>query len=128
MLQKWTTNAIAIIRIIIGCFMIIHGMEIFSHEKMQGYIDWKLPYPVLMLYFGKSCELLAGILLFFGLFTRVGALIMAATMTGITFMIGHGKFYMEDQHPFLFVLFAFIFFFDGGNKWSLDNMLFKKKR
>ena len=127
MLQKWTDNAIAVIRIIIGIFMIIHGIEIFSHEKMQVYLSWKIPGPVFMPYIGKACELLAGILLFLGLFTRLGAIIMAATMAGITFIVGHGKFYMEDQHPFMFVLFAFIFFFDGGKKWSLDNLLFKKR-
>jgi len=127
MLQKWTDNAIAIIRIIIGCFMIIHGSEIFSHEKMQVYLSWKIPGPVFMPYIGKACELTAGILLFLGLFTRLAAIITAITMSGITFMVGQGRFYMEDQPPFMFVLFAFIFFFDGGKKWSLDNILFKRK-
>ena len=128
MLQKWTNNAIAIIRIIIGCFMIIHGSEIFSHEKMQVYLSWKIPGPVFMPYIGKACELTAGILLFLGLFTRLAAIITAITMSGITFMVGQGRFYMEDQPPFMFVLFAFIFFFDGGYKWSLDNLIFKKRR
>ena len=128
MLQKWTNNAIAIIRIIIGCFMIIHGSEIFSHEKMQVYLSWKIPGPVFMPYIGKACELTAGILLFLGLFTRLAAIIMAITMSGVTFMVGQGRFYMEDQPPFMFVLFAFIFFFDGGYKWSLDNLIFKKRR
>ena len=127
MLQKWTDNAIAIVRIIIGIFMIIHGIEIFSHEKMQTYLSWKIRGPVILPYIGKAGELLAGIMLFLGLFTRLGALIMAATMTGITFIVGQGRFYMEDQHPFLFVLFAVIFFFDGGRKWSLDNLLFRKR-
>jgi uncharacterized membrane protein YphA (DoxX/SURF4 family) len=65
-------------------------------------------------------------LLFLGLFTRLAAIIMAITMSGVTFMVGQGRFYMEDQPPFMFVLFAFIFFFDGGYKWSLDNLIFKK--
>ena len=33
MLQKWTDSAIAVVRIIIGVFMIYHGIEIFSEEK-----------------------------------------------------------------------------------------------
>jgi putative oxidoreductase len=53
--------------------------------------------------------------------------IMAGTMTFITFIIGSGTFYYEDQHPFMFVLCAFIFFFDGGKKWSLDSLIFRKR-
>ncbi len=40
------------------------------------------------------------------------------------FFVGHGKIWYEDQHPFLFVLLAFVFFFIGGGKWSVDYLLF----
>ena len=120
-----------VVRIITGAFMIYHGSEIFSLELMKGYetrlAEMKMSHAALQAYIGKLAELLSGIFLALGLFTRVGAVIMAGTMTFITFVIGSGKFYYEDQHPFMFVLLAFIFFFDGGKKWSLDNMLFRKK-
>jgi putative oxidoreductase len=48
-------------------------------------------------------------------------------MAYITFKIGHGKFWYEDQHPFMFVLFGLLFFFTGPGKWSLDHVLFKPK-
>lgn len=132
MLQKWTDNAIALVRIIIGAFMLYHGAEIFSHEKMDGYEkflknDIKMNNPVFMSYLGKTLELIAGTMLVAGLFTRAGALLMAGAMSFITFRIGDGRIYMEEQHPFMFVLFAIIFFFDGGKKWSLDQLLFRKK-
>lgn len=131
MLQKSTDTAIAIVRIIIGAFMIIHGIEVFDKGKMEGYErmmgDVKMSNGVLMAYIGKSFELLAGVLLFSGFLTRLGALIMAGTMSMITFRVGGGRFYMEDQHPFLFVLFALIFFFDGGRKWSIDSYLRKRR-
>jgi putative oxidoreductase len=125
MLQKWTDNAIAIVRIIVGAFMIYHGIEVFDKEKMDHYEtmlnDLKMNNAVFMSFVGKISELLAGVLLLPGLFTRIGAVIMAGTMGFITFFVGQGRFYMEDQHPFLFVLFAFIFFFDGGSIWSIDS-------
>lgn len=131
MLHKWTDNAIAIVRIIVGAFMIYHGSELFQPEIMQRYYqmlgDMKMNNAVFLSKLGKSFELIAGILLTTGLFTRIGALIMAGTMSFITFGIGEGRVYMEEQHPFMFILFAFIFFFDGGKKWSLDNLLFRKK-
>jgi putative oxidoreductase len=131
MLQSWTDNAIAVVRIIVGAFMIYHGAEVFNPELMKGYetrlTEMKMSNASLLAYTGKIAELLAGILLSTGLFTRIGAVIMGGTMTFITFIIGSGKFYYEDQHPFMFVLFAFVFFFDGGKKWSLDNLIFRKK-
>jgi putative oxidoreductase len=131
MLNKWTDNAIAIIRIIVGGFMIYHGAEIFDQALMDGYhqrmVDMKMSNPEFMAYFGKASELLSGIFVAFGLFTRVGSVLMGGTMAFITFVVGSGKFYYEDQHPFMFVLLAFIFFFDGGKKWSLDNLIFRRK-
>ena len=131
MLRNWTDNAIAIVRIIVGAFMIYHGAEVFNPELMNGYetrlTEMKMSNPAFQAYAGKIAELLAGILLTSGLFTRIGAVIMGGTMTFITFIIGSGKFYYEDQHPFMFVLCAFIFFFDGGKKWSLDSLIFRKR-
>lgn len=131
MLNKWTDNAIAIVRIIIGAFLIYHGIELFSKEKMDGYEqflnDVKMSNPVFMSYLGKACELVAGILLLFGFLTRPAAVLMAVTLGVITFKIGSGRIYMEEQHPFMFVLFAFVFFFDGGKKWSIDNYVFRRR-
>lgn len=131
MLQNWTDNVIAIVRIIVGAFMIYHGSELFRPEIMERYYqmlgDMKMSNAVFLSKFGKACELAAGILLTTGLFTRLGAVIMAGAMSFITFGIGEGRVYMEEQHPFMFVLFALIFFFDGGKKWSLDSFIFRKK-
>jgi uncharacterized membrane protein YphA (DoxX/SURF4 family) len=42
--------------------------------------------------------------------------------------VGDGKIWYEDQHPFLFVLLAAVFFFTGPGKWSIDYLLFNKKQ
>jgi putative oxidoreductase len=41
--------------------------------------------------------------------------------------VGAGKFYYEDQHPFIFALLALVFFFTGPVQWSLDKIVFNKK-
>lgn len=82
----------------------------------------------LLVYLGKSSELIAGISLLLGLFTRIGALITVGTLSYITFFIGHGKFWYEDQHPFMFVLFGLLFLFTGPGAWSMDALIFKKRR
>ena len=62
-----------------------------------------------------------------GLFTRLAIIPLAITMAIISFGIGKGRIFMEDQHPFLFILLAFVFFFTGPGKWSLDYLLFERK-
>ena len=127
----WQDNAITLSRIVVGSFMIYHGIEVFDRAKMTEYAkmltDLKMGSSLLMAYLGKACELISGCLLFLGLFTRIASLILAINMLMITFRIGEGRFFMEEQYPFLFVLFAIIFFFSGGGKWSLDRLLFKTK-
>jgi putative oxidoreductase len=77
-------------------------------------------------YAGKSAELLSGIFLFAGFFTRLGAVIVVGTFLYITFFVGHGKFWYEDQHPFMFVLFGLLFIFTGPGAYSLDGWIGKK--
>ena len=122
--------ALAVVRIIVGLLMIYHGLEVFNSELMQGYMKWDVfqnKAATFMVYAGKCSELVAGLLLTFGLFTRVGAVILTGTMLYITFFVGHGKFWYEDQHPFMFVLFGILFSFLGPGAWSLDKLLWKDK-
>jgi putative oxidoreductase len=120
--------ALAIFRVIIGIFMAYHGWEVWDAGKMKQYAAWMVeinfPLPGIAAYTGKSCELIGGTLLILGLLTRFAALLLAITMAFITFGIGQGRFFMEDQHPFMFVLVTTLFFFLGGGDFSLDNKLF----
>ena len=126
----WQTTGLTLIRFVVGLFMIYHGWEVFSAEKMNGYMEWDMfknsSSARMMVYAGKATELAGGILLFVGLFTRIAALILMGTMSYIAFFVGHGKIWYEDQYPFLFVVLALVFVFMGGGKWSFDNLLFKK--
>ena len=124
-------GVLAIVRIIIGLLMIYHGWEAFDDDKMKVYFGWdvfqNLPAPVLMIFIGKIIELVAGILLTVGFLTRIGALLLLSVMIYITFFIGHGKFWYEDQHPFLFILLSIVFLFYGGGRFSLDHVIFSSK-
>ena len=124
-------GGLTVIRIIIGCFLIYHGWEVFDKTKMDEYSAWdvfkKSSSPALMAYLGKTAELVAGFLLVTGLFTRVACVIIIGTFSYIPFFVGSGKIWYEDQYPFLFALFGFVFFFAGPGKWSVDHILFDKK-
>ena len=124
-------KALAAARIIIGLLLIYHGQEVFNAELMKSYAEWETfkDMPAnLMVYAGKGAEFIAGVLLTLGLFTRVGAIITIGTFTYITLFVGHGRFWYEDQHPFLFALFGLLFFFTGPSVWSLDAVIFGKSK
>jgi putative oxidoreductase len=126
----WRDNGLATLRILTGFMMAYHGLEIFDPAAMQPYATWdvikSLPAPEVMVYLGKGIEFVSGVCFIVGVFTRITSLLMAADMLFICFVIGHGKFYYEDQHPFLFAVIAIIFFFTGPVKWALDFSLFKE--
>lgn len=119
---------IGLLRIIIGVFLIIHGKEVFDAVKMKEYAGWDVFKSPVLPYVGKGAEFIAGVLLLPGFLTRLGSIINIGAFGYITFFIGHGKFWMEDQHPFLFVLFGILFLFAGPGAWSLDAYFFKNKK
>ena len=120
---------VALLRINIAVFLIIHGKEVFDTVKMEEYTKWDtFKTSGIMPYLGKGAEFLAGFLLLVGLFTRLACIITIGTFAYITFFVGNGKFWMEDQHPFMFVLFGLLFFFTGPGAMSLDRILFGKRR
>jgi putative oxidoreductase len=124
------SQGIALIRIIVGALIVYHGQEVFNPQLMNEYMNWdtfEKSNARLLVYMGKSSELIAGISLLLGLFTRIGALITIGTLSYITFFIGSGKFWYEDQHPFMFVLFGLLFLFTGPGAWSLDALIFNKR-
>ncbi|MFT3703294.1 MAG: DoxX family protein [Agriterribacter sp.] len=119
-------GGLAIVRVIVGLFMVYHGWEVFDAAKMKEYAGWdvfkKFPSATFMVYLGKGAELVAGIMLTIGWFTRIAAIILIGTMLYISFFVGNGKVWYEDQHPFLFVLLGMVFLFVGGSKYSVDGM------
>jgi len=123
--------SLALVRILVGGFIAFHGTEIFDPQKMKMYTGWmfdrEFPFASVLAYVGKGSQLVGGIFLSVGFLTRLASLLLVFTMSFITFGIGNGRFWMEDQHPFLFVVFSLMFFFLGGGDYSLDKKFFSKR-
>ena len=122
---------IAVVRIITGTLLICHGSECFDAAKMNEYAGWftekHYSMPAVMAYAGKIAELLAGIGFALGFLTRLASLAAIAAFTGIIFLLGDkGKVFEGDQHPFLFILLAIIFYCTGPGALALDNIVFKR--
>ena len=127
----WQKTGLTLVRWTVGAFLIYHGWEIFNETTMSKYLQWdqfKNPNGKLMVYSGKAAELIAGILFVLGLFTRIACLLIIGVMCYITFFLGKGIIWYDDQHPFLFVLLALVFFFTGPGNLCLDKMIFNNKK
>jgi putative oxidoreductase len=125
------TQGIAIVRIIFGMLIIYHGIEVFDPTLIKSYVDNGMvsgSSALFMVYVGKLSELTCGILLLLGFMTRVGALIAIGTFSYITFVVGEGRFWYEEQHPFMFALFGLLFLFAGPGSWSLDAIVFNPRK
>lgn len=128
----WQSFAIAIVRTILGVFLVYHGWEIFDKAKMNEYLTWdafkQSSGGTFLVYSGKAAELIAGVLLIVGLYTRIASLLVIGVMLYISFALGNGIIWYNDQHPFMFALFGFLFFFIGPGTYSLDHLLFQKQK
>ena len=124
-------TGLLIVRVAIGMFLIYHGWEIFNKAKMNEYLTWDAfrysSAGTFLVYAGKAAELIAGVLLLLGLFTRIAALLVIAAFAYIAFNLGNGIIWNNDQHPFLFVMFGVLFLFTGPGTISVDHSLFKRK-
>ncbi len=118
------------IRIVVGLLLFYHGLEVFDREVMQGYLEWQVfenRAAGVMPYVGKSLQLLAGGLLAVGWQTRLAGFLVVVVMSGITFWVGNGKFWYQDQHPFLFALFGALYAFTGPGAWSIEGEIRRKR-
>lgn len=122
--SRRTDVSLLVLRLFIGGFLIYHGIEVFDDEKMKGYAEWiprMATFPSSSVaYAGKVAELLAGLCITAGLVTRVASVLVILVFLLITFNVGQGRIYMEEQHPFMFVLFGFLFLMEGAGRWSID--------
>jgi len=127
---KANESVYASIRIIVGLLMLYHGLEIFNSSLMQEYSNWSqikiLPLSLILVYLGKALELVSGLFFILGFLIRIASLLIIIDMVFICFYIGNGKFWYEDQHPFLFAIIAILYFALGSGKWSLNHIRSKK--
>jgi putative oxidoreductase len=126
----WEAGAV-VLRVVAGMIIFKYGLEIFSADKMKGYFDWltdlNFPAPQAMAYTGKICELVGGLLMALGLFTRLAVIPLIITMSVIGFIMGEPEFLAADGSILLLLIFLH-FLLTGPGKISLDHLLFAKRR
>jgi putative oxidoreductase len=129
--SPWPSKGFALVRIIVGLLLAYHGLEVFQPKLMASYTTWDAfkgsSFATLLVYAGKGSELVAGLLLVAGLWARLAGFICVGTFAYITFLIGQGRFWYQDQHPFMFLLFGLLYLLVGAGPWSVDDWLHRRR-
>lgn len=120
---------ITLVRVALGLVMVMHGAQkvfTFGYGGVVGaFTQMGIPAPTLSAALVMGAEFLGGLALLLGLFTRVAALPVAATMLGALVMV-HLKagFFLPNGIEFVLTLFAssIALVLMGPGALALDNV------
>ena len=119
---SWSPRMLSVLRIMTGLLFLEHGTQKFLNFPPRAN-----PGPILFSLPGLQgiLELLGGILIVIGLFTRPVAFILAGDMA-VAYFVAHAPrgFFPLINGGQLAILFCFVFlylFVAGGGVWSVDN-------
>jgi len=116
-------NGIVLVRVLTGWLIFRYSRELFNITGLLDFLTQeKFPFPVFSGYAAKIIEMVGGIFLILGLFTRWITPLLMITMAGVIYTAADGDIY-RGESPFLFLLLFAIFFLGGPGKWSLDHWL-----
>lgn len=124
----WSQGTWAILRVVVGLFMIHNGIDKLSDVESfaQAYVEViGLPFPIFFSYVAGYTELIAAPLVALGLFTRPAALLNFATMAVADYhhvlVAGFSVPYLELATIYAA---AFLFFtVNGGGLFSFDTFI-----
>ena len=119
----WAPSLLSVLRIITGLLFLEHGTTKVLSFPYGADAHTALPLDSLHALSGWL-ELIGGLLIVLGLFTRVTAFILSGEMAVAYFMAHSAKsFYPELNHGELAVLYCFVFLYlaaAGAGPWSID--------
>jgi putative oxidoreductase len=123
-LEKGRPYILSVLRIVVALLFIEHGLQKYFGFPSAG------PPMTTLLYVQGVIEIVGGILLLIGAYTRVVAFILAGDMA-VAYFIAHfpRSFFPAVNGGDAAVLYCFAFFyifFAGGGAWSLDRAALKQ--
>ena len=126
--EQWAPYAVAALRIVTALLFLQHGTSKlldWPHTSMSGPPMWTI------FWVAGVIELVGGLLLLVGLFTRWTSFILAGEMAIAYFMIHAAQsFFPMVNRGEAAVLFCFIFLLfiaTGAGKWSIDALIARSR-
>jgi putative oxidoreductase len=120
-LEAWSPRALAILRIVTALLFIEHGTM-----KLFGFPPSDMPQPAFpsLFWIAGVMELVGGLLVLIGLFTRPAAFLLAGEMA-VAYFMAHApqSFFpvLNGGEPAILFCFVFLYLvFAGPGAWSVD--------
>lgn len=127
------------VRFTLGLIFFAHGAQkvlgMFGGKGLSAAIAGDVPFSFMRpswLWLGAAAfaEFIGGILVFFGLLTRVGAFLIAITMLVAMFGVHWPNFFMQNhgfEYVFALLGMALALVVAGGGRASIDEMLLNRR-
>jgi len=125
-----------LIRIMVGVVFLSEGIQKFLFPAIRGVGRFErigLPSPEFLGYFVGGFEVICGLLIVIGLFTRLAALplltIMIVAISTTKIQIGMNDGFWQMMHAartdFSMLIGSIFLLISGGGRWSFDRRLFR---
>ncbi len=128
---KWEPHVLSILRVVAGFLILQHGLQkvfgLIAPPQQPGAQPFATPPLMSLGGISGLLELVGGILLITGLFTRFTAFILSGLLA-VAYFIAHAPagFWPVLNRGELAALYSFVFLYlavAGGGEWSLDRFL-----
>jgi len=128
-----------VFRVFVGLLFLQHGLQKlfgllggYGIPGTAGFLaDLGFPVPIFFAYIAGGIELIAGLAIALGIFTRLGATLAAIEMPIAYFMahVPNGLIPIVNQGELALLYFAafLVIIAFGARKWSLEKAIFKKE-
>jgi putative oxidoreductase len=129
--RTWEPKVLSILRVIAGFLILQHGLQkvlgMIPPPQQPGQPPFSTPPLASLAGVSGLLELVGGILLLIGLFTRPTAFIMSGLLA-VAYFMAHapGGFWPILNRGELAALYSFVFLYlavAGGGEWSLDRLI-----
>jgi putative oxidoreductase len=124
-------TALAIVRMTIGSVFILHGMQkvfgSFGGPGLEGFAQSLAGMGIASIwsYLAAFCELIGGIMLFFGIAAEIGAFLVIPVMAVGVYLIHWSKGYFAQNGGYEYALnlifLAIAIIIGGAGRWTLWN-------
>lgn len=132
-------NRTILVRVIVGLIFLSEGIQKYLFPEITGtgrFLQIGFSNPAFWAYFTGTFEIVCGILVLFGLITRMAAvplliiMMTAFVTTKWPILLNKGFWVMAHEYrtDFSMTLLLFYLIIFGGGRWSLDARIFKPSK
>jgi putative oxidoreductase len=129
--KKMNSLALLIVRIVVGSFMLTHGIQKYQMLMAAGPIKFADPIGIGQgpsLWLAVFAELVCSALLIIGFASRIVAFPLIVTMVIAVFVVHGTEEFAAKELAALYLMIYVLLFITGSGKYSVDGLISKNSR